>query len=282
MVALKIPELLAPAGDLEKLKFAIQYGADAVYIGGKQFSLRANAANFKLDDIAVGVDFAHRRGKKVYLAVNLFAHNDDLAALEKYLPMAAKSGIDAFLISDPGVFSLAKKFAPQIPIHISTQANNVNWQTARFWAQAGAKRIVLGRELSLAEAAEISHKGDIETELFIHGAMCISYSGRCLLSNFLTARDANRGDCSHPCRWKYRLQEEKRPGEYFELDEDENGSYIMNSRDLALVSVLPQLLAANLDAWKIEGRNKSAYYVANVTRIYRRALMNGLAWGMGF
>jgi len=271
-VTFKTPELLAPAGNFEKLKFAIYYGADAVYIGGSQFSLRANAGNFTPDEVREGVGFAHQRGKRVYLAVNIFARNDDLPALEEYLPIAARIGVDAFLISDPGVFSLAKKIAPQVPIHISTQANNVNWQTASFWKQAGAKRIVLGRELSLLEAAEIGQKSGVETELFVHGAICISYSGRCLLSNFLTVRDANQGDCSHPCRWKYRLQEEKRPGESFDVEEDNKGSYIMNSRDLSLMPLLPQLLAANLDAWKIEGRNKSAYYVANITRIYRRAL----------
>ena len=270
------PEILAPAGDLEKLYFALQYGADAVYVGGKEYSLRAGAGNFSLADLQTGLDFAHARGKKLYMAVNIFAHNRDLPALPSYLQALNAMGVDGLIISDPGIFQLAREHAPDIPLHISTQANNLNWQTARVWAAQGARRIILGRELSLAEAAEICAKGGLETELFVHGAICISYSGRCLLSSFLAERDANQGNCAHPCRWQYRLhyalEEQKRPGQYMPIEEDAHGAYILNSKDLCLLPHIQALLDSGAQAWKIEGRNKSAYYVANTARVYRTAL----------
>jgi len=266
------PELLAPAGDLEKLRFALLYGADAVYIGGQEFSLRAGANNFSSEEICEGVRFAHGLNKKIYLAVNIYAKNADLDVLPDYLAIAQEAGIDALIISDPGVFAYAREFAPKIPIHISTQANTGNWRAAKFWQEAGAKRVILARELNIAEMKTIGELGGLETEAFVHGAMCISYSGRCLLSSFLVGRDANRGDCAHPCRWNYRLEEEKRPGSYFPIEEDKRGSYIFNSKDLCLLPLINELLEANLSSWKIEGRNKSAYYVANITRIYRQAI----------
>ncbi|MGI5892355.1 MAG: peptidase U32 family protein [Bacillota bacterium] len=266
------PEILAPAGDLEKLEFAFKYGADAVYFGGKDFSLRAKAGNFTIEEMKRALDIAHRQHKKIYLTVNIFAHNRDLELLPDYLEKVSQLAPDAFIVSDPGVFALAKKIAPLIPLHISTQANNTNWLSADFWRRQGAARIILARELSLAEAKEIKVKGGLETELFVHGAICVSYSGRCLLSSFLNHRDANQGDCTQPCRWNYRLEESKRPGEYLPIEEDSRGTYILNSKDLALLPYLPQLLAAQADGWKIEGRNKSAYYTANITRIYRLAL----------
>ncbi|MGI6360898.1 MAG: peptidase U32 family protein [Bacillota bacterium] len=268
----KKPELLAPAGDLEKLETAFRYGADAVYLGGKSFSLRSQAGNFNWHDLEKGLDLAHHLGKKVYITVNIFAHNQDLEELSSFLEKAAALAPDAFIVSDPGVFAVAQEMAPQIPLHISTQANNTNWRSAQFWSEQGAERIILARELSLQDAKIIQEKAAIETEIFVHGAICVSYSGRCLLSSFLSQRDANQGNCTHPCRWRYRLEEEKRPGEYLPIEEDERGTYIMNSKDLALLPYLPQLLSARADGWKIEGRNKSAYYVANITRIYRKAL----------
>lgn len=273
----KRPELLAPAGDLEKLRFALLYGADAVYLGGQEFSLRAGANNFSPEQLVEGVRIAHALNKKVYLAVNIYAKNADLDILPAYLAMAQETGLDALIISDPGVFAYAREYAPQVPIHISTQANTGNWRAAKFWQEAGAKRVILARELSIAEMKTIAELSGLETEAFVHGAMCISYSGRCLLSNFLVGRDANRGDCAHPCRWNYRLEEEKRPGSYFPIEEDKRGSYIMNSKDLCLLGLIPELLAANLSSWKIEGRNKSAYYVANITRVYRQAIDAALA-----
>ncbi len=272
---MKKPELLAPAGNLEKLKFAIVYGADAVYLGGEAFGLRAGAGNFSFDDMAEGIAFAHERGRKVYVTVNIFAHNKDLAALPDYLRKVAELGADAILVSDPGVFQIAREVVPNLSIHISTQANNTNWQTAMFWQKLGAERIVLARELSLAEVGEITEtcrKSGMETEMFVHGAMCISYSGRCLLSNFMVGRDANQGDCAHACRWRYRIQEEKRDGEYMEIEEDGRGAYIMNSKDLCLLPHLPEIIAAGVDSLKIEGRMKSPYYVANTVRIYRAAI----------
>lgn len=268
----KKPELLAPAGDMEKLIFALKYGADAVYLGGKDFSLRAQAGNFMLEELKRAVDLVHQQDKKVYLTINIFAHNRDLEALADFLHQISPLAFDALIISDPGVFSLARELAPHIPLHISTQANNINWRTADFWLKQGAKRMILARELSLSEATEIRAMSDLETEIFIHGAICVSYSGRCLLSSFLSRRDANQGDCTQPCRWHYRLEEAKRPGQYLPIEEDQRGAYIMNSKDLALLPYLPQLLSARADGWKIEGRNKSAYYTANITRIYRRAL----------
>lgn len=233
----KKPEVLAPAGDMEKLKFAVAYGADAVYLGGEQFGLRVKSNNFTLEEIAEAVVYCHELNKKVYITVNIFAHNEDIAALPAYLTSLNKIAPDALLISDPGVMMLAREYAPQVPIHISTQANNVNWKTVEFWQQFGAERVVLGRELSLPEIREIYEKTDIELEIFVHGAMCMSYSGRCLLSNYLTGRDANRGACTHPCRWKYALVEQQRPDEYLPVEEDERGSYIMNSKDLELLPI---------------------------------------------
>ncbi|MBR6824355.1 MAG: U32 family peptidase [Firmicutes bacterium] len=266
------PELLAPAGTLEKLRFACIYGADAVYIGGTSFSLRAAAGNFSIEEMREGCAFAHSMGKQVFLAVNVFARNNDIDELESYLLQVADAGIDALIIADPGVFSTARRVISQVPVHISTQANNVNFATCDFWQAAGAERIVLGRELSLVEAEDISRRCTIPTEIFVHGAMCVSYSGRCLLSSYLTGRDGNRGACTQPCRWKYAICEESRPGVYMPVEEDSHGTYIMNSKDLCLLEQLPQLMQGGHASWKIEGRNKSAYYVANVVRIYRAAI----------
>ena len=266
------PELLAPAGDIEKLRVAFAYGADAVYIGGQDFSLRARAGNFGADELLQAVDYAHNLGKKLYVAVNVFAHNSDIERLPAFLKLLAEAAPDALIISDLGVFALAREYAPDLPLHISTQANTVNMQSAAMWGRLGAARVILGRELTLAEAAEISLNCGLETEIFVHGAMCMAYSGRCLLSHYLVGRDANRGDCAQPCRWKYALQEEKRPGEFLPVEEDERGGYILNSRDLCLIEVLPDIIESGISAIKIEGRNKSAYYVANVTRIYRAAI----------
>ncbi|MCL2496213.1 MAG: U32 family peptidase [Clostridiales bacterium] len=276
------PELLAPAGDMEKLRVAFNYGADAVYVGGKDFSLRAAAGNFTMEELAEAADYAHSFGKKLYLAVNIFARNEDLKALPDYLRQAASARVDALIVSDLGVFDLARQYAPVLPLHISTQANNVNWQSAAMWARLGAQRVILGRELSLAEATQISALSGLETEYFVHGAMCMAYSGRCLMSSFFTGRDANRGDCAQPCRWRYTVQEEQRPGEYMSVEEDARGSYIFNSKDLCLIDALPQLLTAGISALKIEGRNKSAYYIANVTRVYRQAIDAVFAEGEGF
>ena len=266
------PELLSPAGDMEKLRVALAYGADAVYVGGQDFSLRARAGNFAADELAQAVDYAHSLGKKLYVAVNIFAHNSDIERLPAYLELLAEAAPDALIVSDFGVFNLAQEYAPRIPLHISTQANTVNWQSAAMWGRLGAKRVILGRELTLSEAAIISDFAGVETEIFVHGAMCMAYSGRCFLSHYLANRDANRGDCAQSCRWRYALQEEKRPGEYLPIEEDVRGGYIFNSRDLCLIEALPQIIESGISAIKIEGRNKSAYYVANVTRIYRQAL----------
>ncbi len=273
------PEIVAPAGDYEKLCFAFTYGADCVYAGGKEFSLRANAGNFSLEELKNGLDFAHSLNKKLYLAVNIFPRNRQIKELTAYLKAVGKMDLDALIISDPGVFALAKEYAGDIPIHISTQANNINLPSAKFWAGLGAKRIVLGRELSFEEIKEISLNAGLETEIFVHGAICISYSGRCLLSSFLNNRDANLGDCSHPCRWNYALREEKRLGEYFPIEEDDKGAYIFNSKDLCLLPFMKEIIASGAAALKIEGRNKSAYYVANIVRAYRLAL--DAAWEEG-
>ncbi|ATW23979.1 peptidase U32 family protein [Candidatus Formimonas warabiya] len=266
------PELLAPAGNLEKLEMAVRFGADAVYLGGKSFGLRAGAGNFSLEEMAQGVKFAHENGAKVYVAVNIFAHNEDLVELGGYLDAISSLKADGVIVSDPGVFRLVKSRVPDLPIHISTQANNTNWSGALFWQEMGAKRIVLARELSFQEIREISRRSQIELEAFVHGSMCISYSGRCLLSNYLTGRNANKGDCAHPCRWNYRLVEEKRPGQYFPVLEDERGTYIFNSKDLCLIEHLPDLIQAGVGSFKIEGRMKSAYYVATVVKVYREAI----------
>ena len=268
-------ELLIPAGSLPLLKTAIRYGADAVYIGGEMYGLRAKAKNFTLADMAEGVVYCKNAGKKLYVTANITAHNRDLEGVRKYFTELNEIGPDAVIISDPGVFSIAKEtLKPEIAIHISTQANNVNAETFRFWYNLGASRVVCGRELSLREITEIRKclPEGAEIEAFVHGAMCISYSGRCLLSNYLTGRDANLGACTHPCRWRYALVEETRPGEYLPIEENERGTYIMNSKDLCMISHVPELIAAGIDSFKVEGRMKHALYVATVTRAYRRAI----------
>jgi len=272
VINLKKPELLAPVGNLEKLKFAVLYGADAVYLGGTTFGLRAFAGNFSLQEIEEGVKFAHQNGVNVYITVNIFPHNDDLVGLPEYLEALQKIGVDAIICSDPGVIKIAKETAPLLPVHLSTQANNVNWASAQFWYEQGIERIVLARELSLQEIKEIKAKVPVEVETFIHGAMCISYSGRCLLSNYMADRDANRGECAQACRWNYNLVEEKRPGEYYPIVEDERGTYVFNSQDLCLFNQLEQLIAAGIGSFKIEGRMKSVYYVATVVRAYRKLI----------
>ncbi len=270
----KRPELLVPAGSLEVLKTAVRYGADAVYIGGEVFSLRAKAKNFSKEDMAEGIAYAHAHGAKVHVTANILAHNYDLAEARKYFAELKELKPDALIISDPGMFMIAKEICPEIEIHISTQANNTNYETFLFWHRLGAKRVVTARELSLREIAEIREHipEDMEIESFIHGAMCISYSGRCLLSNYFTGRDANRGACTHPCRWKYAVMEETRPGEYLPVYENERGTYIFNSRDLCMVEYIPELVAAGIDSYKIEGRMKTALYVAMVARTYRKAI----------
>ncbi|MBE7720497.1 peptidase U32 family protein [Lacrimispora indolis] len=267
-------ELLIPAGSLEVLKTAVIYGADAVYIGGEAFGLRAKAKNFTMEEIREGIAFAHEKGVKVYITANILAHNDDLAGVEEYFKELKETGPDALIISDPGVFEIAKRILPDMEIHISTQANNTNYGTYLFWHRLGAKRVVSARELSLAEIKEIRSRipEDMEIESFIHGAMCISYSGRCLLSNFMTGRDANQGACTHPCRWKYSIVEEKRPGEYMPVYENERGTYIFNSKDLCMIEHIPEMMDAGIDSLKIEGRMKTALYVAAVARTYRKAI----------
>lgn len=269
---MKKPELLAPAGDLEKLKMAVRYGADAVYIGGKDFGLRAAAGNFDLKQMTEGVEYAHQRGAKVFVTVNIFAHNRHIANLPSYLIGIDNIGVDAILVSDPGIFSIARQVRPNLPIHVSTQANNTNWASVQFWADHGADRIVLARELSLAEISEIKEKVSIDLETFVHGAMCMSYSGRCLMSSFMTGRSANLGECAQPCRWKYALAEETRPGQYFPIEEDEHGSYVFNSMDLCMIEYIPDLVNAGIDSFKIEGRMKSVHYVATVVSVYRKAI----------
>lgn len=267
-------ELLIPAGSLDVLKTAVVYGADAVYIGGEVFGLRAKAHNFSKEEMKEGIAFAHERGVKVYVTANILAHNDDLPGVEAYFEELKEVGPDALIISDPGIFAIAKRVLPQMELHVSTQANNTNYGTYLFWHQLGAKRVVSARELSLEEIKEIrAHiPEDMEIESFIHGAMCISYSGRCLLSNFFTGRDANQGACTHPCRWKYSIVEETRPGEYMPVYENERGTYIFNSRDLCMIEHIPELIDAGVDSFKIEGRMKTALYVATVARTYRKAI----------
>lgn len=268
------PELLVPAGSLEVLKTAVVFGADAVYIGGDAFGLRAKAKNFSNQEMAEGIRFAHGHGVKVYVTANIFAHNDDLAGARKYFGELKEIKPDALIISDPGMFMIAREVCPEIDIHISTQANNTNYQTYLFWQQLGAKRVVSARELSLAEIRQIRENipEDMEIESFIHGAMCISYSGRCLLSNYFTGRDANQGACTHPCRWKYAVVEETRPGEYMPVYENERGTYIFNSKDLCMIEYIPEIVGAGIDSLKIEGRMKTALYVACVARTYRKAI----------
>lgn len=274
MIPKQKPELLAPAGDLEKLKIAVLYGADAVYIGGEAYSLRAKAKNFDIQKMKQGIEFAHAHGVKVYVTANIYAHNADFEGMADYFKEVEKIGADALLVSDLGVFSVAKETAPNLEIHVSTQANNTNYKSAQMWYQLGAKRIVVARELSLKEIADIRQNipEDMEIEAFVHGAMCISYSGRCLLSNYLSGRDANKGACSHPCRWKYYLMEETRPGEYMPIEENERGTYIYNSKDLCMLEHIPDLIHAGVASLKIEGRMKTPFYVGTVVKAYRMAI----------
>ena len=273
----KKPELLIPASSLEVLKTAVRFGADAVYIGGEAFGLRAKAKNFSMEQMEQGIAFAHQHGVKVYVTANILAHNNDLEAAREYVRELASmkpDAPDALIISDPGIYMIAKEVCPQIERHISTQANNTNYQTYRFWWEQGAKRVVSARELSLREISEIRKNipDEMEIESFIHGAMCISYSGRCLLSNYFTGRDANKGACTHPCRWKYAIVEETRPGQYMPVYENERGTFIFNSKDLCMIEYIPEMIKAGIDSFKIEGRMKTALYVATVARTYRKAI----------
>lgn len=271
---MKKPELLVPASSLEVLKIAVIFGADAVYIGGEAFGLRAKAKNFSKEDMREGISFAHERGVKVYVTVNILAHNNDLSGVKEYLHELKELKPDGLIIADPGIFMYAGEICPEIERHISTQANNTNYETFLFWYKLGAKRVVTARELSLEEIKQIRQHipEDLEIETFVHGAMCISYSGRCLLSSFLAGRDANRGACTHPCRWKYALMEEQRPGEYMPVFENERGTYIFNSKDLCMISHMDDLMESGIDSFKIEGRMKTALYVATVARTYRKAM----------
>ena len=267
-------ELLAPAGDLEKLKIAIDYGADAVYFGGEAFGLRAGAGNFTKEEIREGAKYAHERGKKIYMTVNIFAHNEDIRLLPDFLRGIADLEIDAFLVSDPGVIAVFREILPDAVLHLSTQANTTNYMTAKFWYDMGISRIVAAREMSFEELREFRREipEDMEIEAFVHGAMCISYSGRCLMSNFMTVRDATRGACAHPCRWNYSRREEKRPGEYFPVEEDQRGTYVFNSKDLCMIGHIPEMVEAGIASAKIEGRMKTIFYAATVVRVYREAI----------
>lgn len=268
------PELLAPAGNLEKLKTAINFGADAVYLGGSKLNLRAFADNFSADELKEGIQYAHSRNRKVYVTLNVFPHNEDMEGLEDYLKELYSLNVDAVIVSDPGIIMTAREVVPDLELHLSTQANNVNWKSAIFWHKQGIKRIVLARELSLEQIKDIRAKlpESCELEAFVHGSMCMSYSGRCLLSNYMTGRDANRGECAQPCRYKYYLMEEKRPGEYFQVFEDDKGTYIMNSKDLCMIEHIPELVQSGITSFKIEGRMKSSFYVATVVKSYRQAI----------
>lgn len=274
---IKKPELLIPAGNLETLKTAVIYGADAIYIGGDLYGLRAKAKNFSMEDIKSGIAFAHSYGKKVYITANITAHNQDLSGIRAYFKELREFGEnrpDALIISDPGVFSIAQEEIPEVELHISTQANNTNYETYRFWHKLGASRVVSARELSLEELVELRSRipADMEIETFVHGAMCIAYSGRCLLSNYFTGRDANLGACTHSCRWRYHIVEETRPGEYLPIEENERGTYIFNSKDLCMIEYIPELVKAGINSFKVEGRMKTALYVATVARTYRKAI----------
>lgn len=271
---MKKPEILAPAGNLDKLKTAIDFGADAVYLGGSKLNLRAFADNFTNEEIEEGVKYAHDRGRKVYVTLNVIPHNEDFEGLSEYVKELYKLNVDAVLVSDPGILAVCKEAAPELEIHLSTQANNVNWRSAKFWHDLGVKRIVLARELSLKEIREIREKlpESCDLEAFVHGAMCVSYSGRCLLSNYMIGRDSNRGACAQPCRFNYYLVEEKRPGEYYQIKEDEHGSYIMNSKDLCMIEHIDEVIEAGVYSLKIEGRMKSNFYVAAVVKAYRQAV----------
>lgn len=268
------PELLIPASSLEVLKVAVMFGADAVYIGGEAFGLRANAKNFSKEDMIEGIAFAHKHGVKVFVTANILAHNSDLEGVREYMEELKEIKPDALIIADPAIFTIAKEVCPEIEVHISTQANNTNYGTFRFWHGLGAKRVVTARELSLAEIKQIRDNipEDLEIETFIHGAMCISYSGRCLLSSFMAGRDANKGACTHPCRWKYAVMEESRPGEYMPIYENERGTYIFNSKDLCMIEHIPEMMESGIDSFKVEGRMKTALYVATVARTYRMAI----------
>ncbi len=267
-----LPELLAPAGSYEKLVTAVHYGADAVYLGGKELSLRAKAGNFTIEEMAEGISFAHAHNCKVYVTVNILAHNDDLIHLVEHLKALGNLKVDGIIAADPGVVQIARRTIPYIPLHLSTQANVTNYAAAEFWLRQGMSRLNLARELSLKEISEIRQRVQGELEVFVHGALCISYSGRCMLSNYLTARDANQGMCSHPCRFSYSVVEEKRPGQHYPVEEDERGTYIFNAKDLCLLMVLPELVACGVDSLKIEGRMKSIFYVGGVVRVYRAVL----------
>lgn len=271
---MKKVELLAPAGDLEKLKMAINYGADAVYLGGEAFGLRKASKNFSLDKIKEGVNYAHERNKKVYVTLNIVPHDKDMIGLGDYVKELSNIGVDAVIVADPGMFSIIKKNLPDMEIHISTQASVTNYETIMFWYNLGVRRIVLARELSFKEIKEITSKipEDLDIEAFIHGAMCMSYSGRCLLSNYMTGRDANMGDCAQPCRYKYSVVEETRPGEYFPIEENEEGTFIFNSKDLCMIEDIKELIDSGIYSFKIEGRVKSSYYVSTVLRSYRMAI----------
>lgn len=268
------PEVLAPAGDFEKMKYAIAYGADAVYMAGQRFGMRAAASNFDAQMLAEAVAYAHARGIKCYITVNIMPSNADLKTMPDYLAMLQEAGVDAIIAADVAVVRLAQRYAPNVPLHISTQTSILNYEAANFWADLGAERVVLARELSLTEIAEIrvNTPKTLEIEAFVHGAMCVSYSGRCLISQYMTGRDANHGACAQPCRWKYSLVEEKRPGEYFPVEEDERGTYLYNSKDLCMIEHVPELVSAGITSFKIEGRNKTAYYAAGITSAYRRAV----------
>ena len=268
----KKPELLAPAGNMEKLKMAVLYGADAVYLGGEAYGLRAQGGNFSRGELAEAARFVHARGKKLYVTVNVYPHNEELEDLPEYLSFLRDVGADAILVSDLGVFFIAKETAPDLPVHVSTQANTVNYAAAEAWARLGAERVVLAREVPLSDIREIRRRSSVELEMFIHGAMCISYSGRCLMSNYFTGRDANRGNCAQACRWRYALMEESRPGQYFPVEEDARGAYIFNSKDLCLMPHLAEVIESGVDSLKIEGRMKSVHYAASVTKAYRMAI----------
>lgn len=270
----KKPELLAPAGSLDVLKTAIAYGADAVYVGGNQYGLRAKAKNFSMENMAEGIKYAHAHNVNVYVTANIIAHNQDLIGLSDYFKELESIGADALIVADPGILYIAKESVPNMPIHISTQANNTNYQGVLFWHRQGVERVVVARELSLKEIAEIRKNipPSLSLEAFVHGAMCISYSGRCLLSNYMTGRDANKGDCAQSCRWRYHLVEETRPGEYMPIEENERGTFIYNSKDLCMIDHIPDLIKAGIDSFKIEGRMKTSFYVGSVVKIYREAI----------
>jgi putative protease len=266
-------ELLAPAGNFEKAKYALHYGADAIYTGGKQFSLRAKADNLDDEQLSQLVEYCHSLQKKIFITTNIYAHNQHLEGLENYIQFLGSLKLDGIILSDPSVFRMVQKYAPEIPIHISTQANITNWQTVKFWQDLGARRVILARELTFEEITEIRQKcPDMEIEIFVHGAMCISYSGRCLISAYFNNRHANLGECTHPCRWNYSVMEESRPGQYFPVEEDQHGTYFFNSKDLCLWKYIKEIYELGIDSIKIEGRMKSNYYVANVVRTYRQAL----------